>query len=552
MLDHGSILGFGSALHSPPLQHPPAKQIPVYWGLFKHNCDVLIKVLHIPSIEPLVLRSAQSLDGIPRGLEALMMAVYFAVVVSLSPEQCFQLGGSKVNLLWTFKSMTEQALARAGLLETDEIITIQAFAIFLTSLRIHNSVRVMSTFTALLVRLAQNAGLHRDGTHFGLPPFVVEMRRRLWWSICVLESRACEDTGYDATIPHESVDTRLPLNVNDADLFPAMKELPQARTGITEMTFSVVRFESTKTFRHLQNVSMDSAGKNGKLTAAQTLAEKVQAIAGTKKRLQEVYLDHLDISDPISWYTMTICQIVSAKMSLVTYHPYLRQAGSADLLNGVKDRLFEEATTAIECWLTLNEEESTAQWRWLCETYIQWYALAFLLSELCERTQGEAVDRAWTAVDGALRLGSKIYSGSYRRSGGDVSHPPNAEEPPCESYKPLRKLLQRARSARKCVLAPPRDDTSGKERSEGFHSTPHGSPREPLPEAHKSCSVDPAFDLVNPMLTVRWPSENRDLSTEWLFGNAALPDIQLGDDLSLGINGPMYPWEEDAGLGVQI
>lgn len=486
-----------------------------------------------------------------------MMAIYFAVVVSMSPDQCLLvLHEEKANLLWTFKSTTEQALARAGLLETDEIITIQAFAIFLTSLRIHNSVRVMSTLTALLVRLAQNAGLHRDGTHFGLPPFVVEMRRRLWWSICVLESRACEDTGYDATIPYESVDTQLPLNVNDSDLFPAMKQLPQSRTGLTEMTFSVVRFESTKTFRHLQDVSMGSAGKDSKKTAAETLSEKVEAISAIRKRLREVYLDHLDISDPIAWYTITICQIVQSKMSLVTYHPYMRLAGPAELLHGVKDRLFEEATTAIECWLRLNEEESTIQWRWLCETYVQWYALAFLLSELCERTYGDAVDRAWKAVDGALRLGAKIHSCAYGRSGVDVPQLSNAEGPPCESYKPLRKLLQRARSVRKNIFAQT-DPETGKESSETSHS-PSSSPSHGLShEANNfgmpngmSAGVDSGPN--DPMMESCWQGENGDVTGEWLFGNAALPDMQFGDDLGLGINWPMYPWGDDVGLGVQL
>ncbi|KAJ5981081.1 C6 transcription protein [Penicillium waksmanii] len=72
--------------------------------------------------------------SIPKGLEALMMAVYFNVVVSLSPEQCLQvLGCDRVSLIQKFNFASEQALARAGLLETDEIIVLQAFAIFPTA-----------------------------------------------------------------------------------------------------------------------------------------------------------------------------------------------------------------------------------------------------------------------------------------------------------------------------------------------------------------------------------------------------------------------------------
>jgi hypothetical protein len=120
-------------------------------------------------------------------------------------------------------------------LQTDEITVLQAFAIFLTAAWINNSARRIWTLTALLVRLAQNFGVDRDGIHFNLSPFVVEMRRRLWWCICVLDSRACEDTGYDATILPQSYDTRLPLNATDSDLFQGTTELPQSRVGHTDI-----------------------------------------------------------------------------------------------------------------------------------------------------------------------------------------------------------------------------------------------------------------------------------------------------------------------------
>ncbi|KAJ3532954.1 hypothetical protein NM208_g8202 [Fusarium decemcellulare] len=507
MTNHASILGFGPVFQSLSQLHPPAGQIAVYWSLFKQNCDMLIKVLHIPTTETLIWNATQQLDRISRGQEALMMAMYFAVVVSLPPDECLQkLGGDKTSLLCMYRSATEQALSRARLLETDEIITLQAFAIFLTSLRTHNSVRAMSTLTALLVRLAQHAGIHRDGTHFNLPPFVTEMRRRLWWSICVLDSRASEDTGYDAIIPPEKADTQLPLNVNDSDLFPAMAQLPQPRVGLTEMTFSVVRFESTRVFRHLQYMSTSpSAGPS----LEQSMEEKKRMISDIQHRLDELYLKHLDLSNPLSWFTSTICQIVFGKMSLVAYHPSLRK-GSSD---GVPDGLFAEATGVIECWLRLNEEKSTRRWRWLCETYFQWYALAFLLSELCKRTQGEEVDRAWRAVEGALRLGHRIHSSSTLSAGTDSSQQRDVEEPSCPLYKPLSKLLKRAREARRKALGT-NGDESGWE-----YVMPEDSPIPELPIGASSLGTF-GFDPSG----TQDPSEmcdNLRASDEWLFGGAS-------------------------------
>ncbi|KAJ5559033.1 hypothetical protein N7461_003005 [Penicillium sp. DV-2018c] len=484
------------------------------------------------------------ISRIPRGLEALMMAVYFNVVVSLSPEECLQvLGGGKLNLLRTFKFATEQALARAGLLETDEIIVLQAFAIFLTALRIHNSARLMWTLTALLVRLAQNAGIHRDGIHFNLPPFAVEMRRRLWWCICVLDSRAREDTGYDATIPSQNADTQLPLNVNDSDLVPGMTEFPQPRVGHTDMIFSLVRYESTKVFQRLQYMSADSTSGDYNSSASGSLAKRTRAITDIQNRVHELYLKHLDLSDPFSWYTSTISRIVFTKMWLVTYHPLLRKSSRVDHLQDRSDRLFTASTVVVEYWLRLNQEKSTRQWRWLCETYIQWYALAFLLSELCERTHGESVERAWKAVDGALELGSSIYSSSCQSADAGIRQRSSVEEPVCDSYRPLGKLLEKARSARMCALS--RDTAEASEISGQWPNTAAFDDFSGLPlDANNFCPPSWMYELApqtNQHMFMPWQRENSEYYYEWPVGDAALLDSQVRDDLVSWTHWPMYP-----------
>lgn len=435
-----------------PLQHAP-----LYWSLFKKNCDCLIKVLHIPTTEPIIFQALRQPTCIPKGLEALIFSIYFSVVESLSEDECWETFGShKGDLIDTYKFATEQALARAKFLETDELIVLQAFVIFLMSLRNHCSIRLMWSLTALVVRLAQNAGIHRDGTHFNLSPFTVEMRRRLWWSICVLDSRACEDSGHDATLPHSGADTFIPLNIDDSDLTVHMKEAPQPRVGLTEMTFSLIRFEATALFRRLQYASTTSLGQSD---IEQGLAEKMTQISETQQRIQKLYLKYCDLSDPFSWYMYTIAQIVFIKMQLVVHHPSLRRAGYAELPQETQDRLFTSSIIILEFWLALNTEKKTQKWRWLCETYIQWYALAFLLSALCVRLENQEVERAWNAVDASLQLGLKLSSIAYKRTGISPNDVSDNDETSCDAYKPLRRLIEKARAARSRT-APPKESAS--------------------------------------------------------------------------------------------
>lgn len=439
---------FGGGAHQQSISglHPPVQHGLLYWRLFKTNCDSLIKVLHIPTTEPIVLHAMQQPTRIPEGLEALMFSIYFSAVGSLSEDECWEIFGSpKSDLIDSYKFATEQALARAKFLETDELIVLQAFVIFLMSLRNHCSIRLMWSLTALAVRLAQNAGIHRDGTHFNLSPFTVEMRRRLWWSICVLDSRACEDSGHDATLPHSGADTLIPLNINDSDMTVQMKEAPQPRVGLTEMSFSLVRFEATSLFRRLQYNPTGCLGQNDE---EQGLAKKMKQVSETQTRLQNLYLKYCDLSDPFSWYIYTIAQIVFTKMQLVAHHPSLRRAGYTELPKETQEYLFTSSIMILEYWLALNTEKKTQKWRWLCETYIQWYALAFLLSALCVRPESEEVERAWNAVDATLQLGLKLSTISQRRAGINTNGVLDIDEIFCDAYKPLHRLIKKARAAR--------------------------------------------------------------------------------------------------------
>jgi hypothetical protein len=90
-------------------------------------------------------------------------------------------GVEKDTLLRQYRFGVEQALARARFLNTNEIVTVQAFVLFLVCVRRHDDTRFVWSLTGLALRIAQSLGLHRDGTKFGLSPFDTEMRRRLWW-----------------------------------------------------------------------------------------------------------------------------------------------------------------------------------------------------------------------------------------------------------------------------------------------------------------------------------------------------------------------------------
>lgn len=463
--------------------------IPVYWHAYKNNFDLVVKVLHVGITESLILAAVESVEHLAPSNEALLFAIYFCAVVSTPAERCIDIFGyGKDELFARYTFAAQQAFTKAGLLESDEFIVLQAFTIYLTALRFRSSLKPLWTLTAIAVRLAQNAGLHRDGSAFNLPPFESEMRRRLWWNIRVIDSRASEDAGYDSAILLENCTTRKPLNVSDADLTPSMDVLPPERTGCTDMVFSIIRFEAAEASEQMQVIPMGSFGPCGKLHIGNALEKKAQCIAHYQKRLQQVVFAEASPDNPFYWYTAIVARIILSKLWLIAYHPYLRLDICGGISAETRDALFSKAICIVESQLLLHTGAPTQNWSWLCVTHVLWYAITYILVELCRRTHGERVEAAWKAVNTVLQFGTKTPSAS-RQQKGEFSTNTQLGVLDESEYQPLNKLLAAARLARTNATpqhqqtSEARDDSMG--RGDAY----------PVFEGHESFAVNQSLHM---------------------------------------------------------
>ncbi|KAJ8606553.1 hypothetical protein MRB53_040853 [Persea americana] len=292
---HGFIFGFSSLASSLHQFHPQPQLMEKYLNIYLTHVDPLVRMAHYPTMRAQMLAIRDNNMICTKGEEAMLFAMYFAVVTALSPEVCQRdLEESRALLVSRYRFAFEQALARAHFMVTEELVVLQAFVIFLICLRRHEDARVIWSLVGLVVRVAINLGLHRDGTSFGLPALETEVRRRTWWQICILDVRSSEDHGCDPTIM-DIFDTKYPLNVNDEDLVPGSKTFPTPRTGICQMTFCLIRFSVADTFRRLR---LPSSVKGG--LADKSFQEREQYIADSHRQLEDTYLVHCDMKD-VSW-----------------------------------------------------------------------------------------------------------------------------------------------------------------------------------------------------------------------------------------------------------
>lgn len=161
------------------------------WNIYKERVEPLTKLFHLPSLEQAVMESHQQSSD--NGMECVLFAIFYGAVTSLGEEECvavFQDGQAQV--LRRIREELELRLSRSMLVHTSDIRPLQALTLYLAFLR-HHDPRISWTLSGVAIRLAQNFGLHREDSLFGLSKFEIEMRRRLWWQIAILDAPSAED-----------------------------------------------------------------------------------------------------------------------------------------------------------------------------------------------------------------------------------------------------------------------------------------------------------------------------------------------------------------------
>lgn len=255
----------------------------------------------------------------------------------------------------------------------------------------------MWTLTGLAVRLARALGLHRDGTKLGLSPFDTEVRRRIWWQLCLLDSRDSEDHGFELTIGEQSFDTEYPLSINDADIEPGGTEIPIPKTGLSDMTVSLLRYELC----HMQRkLFFASAGRSAlpNASAPMDFEDRERMVQETADYLEKQYLQYCVNAESLEWTVATISRLSILTASIRIYQPLTHPGKAINLPQGTKDRLLMAAIEVVEYVRTLETEPASNRVSWLWQTYSHWHAVAFILTELAVRPPGPVVERAWRAV----------------------------------------------------------------------------------------------------------------------------------------------------------
>lgn len=241
--------------------------------------------------------------------------------------------------------------------------------------------------------MGQKLGLHRESASRNLSIFEAEIRRRLWWQVSILDFRSAQLSGMKIEGGQNYSDAARPLNINDTDLTPAMKEPPKEHIGCTDMLFCSIRYEIGDFMRESGVFSKQRS------SAMTTMAARDKAINDLEERLEQKYIRYCDQSIPLHALSAALAKSAVYQMRLLMHHPRQYPDKGASMPQEEKDMLFQTSLKMIEYDNLGQTTDSIRGFLWHMNNYIQLDAFIYLLSELRNRFQGDEVNRAWQVVE---------------------------------------------------------------------------------------------------------------------------------------------------------
>ncbi|KAH7213206.1 hypothetical protein DER44DRAFT_770394 [Fusarium oxysporum] len=376
--------------------HPPHSHRLHAWKLFKENVHPLATILHVPSVEPLVLRAMQNTQNLAPRIEALLFVIYFGAVNSLSPDDCeLQFGSPQSALLVGFRRGVDSALVCSKMMETDDMLILQTFVVYLVILRSVDPTYSWN-MTGLAVRLAQALGMHRDGRLLNLSPFDAEMRRRLWWGICILDTPASEEySGSTGVLELSSFDSRPPLNVNDSDLHPDMTDDPAESQDLTDMSFTVARCWASNVWRTMIDTRRADPDSE-KSFQLMTLAERQSWVDRKSKEISGRFSGETNSRKSLHLLLSSFTGTIIKNLRFLALNPL--EPGS-QLDDDQRKRVLQDAIECMTHSYRLRTDSLVAHWSWLTKGYHEWHAFAIILSELSNRPLVRDATKAWQVIE---------------------------------------------------------------------------------------------------------------------------------------------------------
>lgn len=351
------------------------------------------------------LQDAATRPGnICKATEALIFAIYHMVLTVINDAECQRTFGKPKSVLQRkYHDAAEQALVNANFIRTTELPVLQAYIMFLVSVRDQYDSYLFWILTGIAIRIAQKMGLDRTESEKNINPFDEQMRRRLWWQLVPLDNFAAQLSGMSGISVSGSWNAQSPMNINDEDIWPNMTEIPKQKKGATDMIFFLTRVDICKCLRSKSQVprsdDTSTSGtiyqRNWKMWNARGFRELQSAIQEIEDHFEENYIRYCDYMNPLHAVAMYHMRLVVCSLRL---RLHLERAKSKSLSTADRKQISSLATTVLKYDITSHNDITLSRHLWHLDGFFQLDPLIWILHELCHEQSMLPVAETWEVI----------------------------------------------------------------------------------------------------------------------------------------------------------
>lgn len=110
------------------------------WQLYLDRVNPLFKVIHVPTMQPLIMEAANNMSAMPLHHQALLFSIFAMASVSMSSAECIQtIGMSRDAAMQRFNTGTKASLIKYSFLKNYNMTTLQAVVLYLVSPTLSNA-----------------------------------------------------------------------------------------------------------------------------------------------------------------------------------------------------------------------------------------------------------------------------------------------------------------------------------------------------------------------------------------------------------------------------
>ncbi|KAH7137389.1 fungal-specific transcription factor domain-containing protein [Dactylonectria estremocensis] len=404
MFDDTDHLLFGSRKTAVDLSALQPEPVHIFrlWQLYLDNVNPLLKVTHTPTLQPKIIAAMGNLSQLGPSLEALLFSIYCMALQTISSDECVSIfDAPKADLLVRYQFGAQQALANCNYLRTNDRLCLTALYLYLVSVSSSTNPRSLSAILGVAIRIALRMGLHNELDNAKCAPLEAEMRRRLWWSLIVFDSRIGELADHKSTGISPTWNCRIPLNVNESELRPEIKEPPPLEPELksTEALFVVVRSEMSDFLRHtafyldFSSPALKPLAKN----AQHGLMPEGSELDSLEEMVNNKYLKFCDPEIPLHYITIWTARGTLAKWRIVEYF-WRSFESSAKPSDAELDAIMVHTIAMLESDTKLMTSPLTKGYRWLLEKYFPLPAYMQIARDLRQRPISQKAERAWEVM----------------------------------------------------------------------------------------------------------------------------------------------------------